>query len=71
MFCIIGILKLIFFLFKSLVYLYNLKPDLLTFRDARSHDKYQIGIVTKDSVEVQDLTLKPRWEVAKLVQGYE
>lgn len=41
------------------------------YRDARSLDKYQIGIVTKDSVEVQDLTLKSRWEVAKYVQGYE
>jgi hypothetical protein len=43
----------------------------LFYRDARSHDKYQIGIITKDSVEVQNLALKPRWEVAKLVQGYE
>lgn len=43
----------------------------LCYRDARSLDKYQIGIVTKDSVEVQDLTLKSRWEIAKLVQGYE
>ncbi|KAL4112331.1 hypothetical protein QTP88_016141 [Uroleucon formosanum] len=45
--------------------------EVLYYRDARSHDKYQIGIVTKDSVEIQNLTLKPRWEVAKLVQGYE
>jgi len=43
----------------------------IVYRDARSLDKYQIGIVTKDLVEVQDLTLKSRWEIAKLVQGYE
>lgn len=41
------------------------------YRDARSHDKYQIGIVTKNSVEVLDLALKPKWGVAKFVQGYE
>lgn len=41
------------------------------FRDARSLDKYQIGIITKDSVDVQNHVLKSRWEVAKLVQGYE
>ncbi|XP_025195178.1 proteasome subunit beta type-4 [Melanaphis sacchari] len=45
--------------------------EVLYYRDARSHDKYQIGIITKDSVEVQNLVLKPRWEIAKLVQGYE
>lgn len=45
--------------------------EILFYRDARSHDKYQIGIVTKDSVEVQNLTLKPRWGVAKFIQGYE
>lgn len=43
----------------------------LIYRDARSHDKYQIGIVSKDSVEVLDLALQPRWGVAKFVQGYE
>lgn len=43
----------------------------LFYRDARSHDKYQIGIITKDSTEVQEHSLKPRWGVAKLVQGYE
>lgn len=47
------------------------KKSFYFYRDARSHDKYQIGIVTKDAVEVQDFALKSRWEVAKLVQGYE
>lgn len=49
----------------------KIKIYFLIFRDARSHDKYQIGIITNNSVEIHDLQLSPRWDVAKLVQGYE
>ncbi|XP_050422900.1 proteasome subunit beta type-4 [Adelges cooleyi] len=45
--------------------------EVLYYRDARSLDKYQIGVITSDNVEISDHVLAPRWEIARLVQGYE
>merc|ERR1712098_264318 len=45
---------------------------LLYYRDARSLNKYQMAIVTKDGIEVKGpIKSDANWEIAHLVKGYE
>jgi 20S proteasome subunit beta 7 len=45
---------------------------VLYYRDARSYDKYQIGVVTSTGARIEDLVqIEPDWSVAHLITGYE
>lgn len=45
---------------------------VLYYRDARSLNKYEIAIVTKDGVEIRSpVASQPNWEIAHLIKGYE
>ncbi|XP_041351774.1 proteasome subunit beta type-4-like [Gigantopelta aegis] len=45
---------------------------LLFYRDARSLNKYQVAIVTKDGVKIiGPIVSETNWEIAHLVKGYE
>ncbi|KAL4216387.1 Proteasome subunit beta type-4 [Mactra antiquata] len=45
---------------------------VLYYRDARSLNKYELAIVTKDGVEIRSpVTSQPNWEIAHLIKGYE
>ncbi|XP_064596250.1 proteasome subunit beta type-4-like [Liolophura sinensis] len=45
---------------------------VLYYRDARSLNKYQVAIVTKDGVEIKGpLSSDANWEIAHLVSGFE
>ncbi|XP_060599189.1 proteasome subunit beta type-4-like [Ruditapes philippinarum] len=45
---------------------------VLYYRDARSLNKYEIAIVTKDGVEIRTpVASQPNWEIAHLIKGYE
>ncbi|XP_076354682.1 proteasome subunit beta type-4 [Tachypleus tridentatus] len=45
---------------------------ILFYRDARSLDKYQIAIVTKDEATIEGpMILDTNWEIADIIRGYE
>ncbi|KAJ8311412.1 hypothetical protein KUTeg_010767 [Tegillarca granosa] len=45
---------------------------ILYYRDARSLNKYEVAIVTKDgSIVKGPISSNPNWEVAKMIKGYE
>jgi len=45
---------------------------LLYYRDARSLNKYQMAIVTKDGVDLRGpIKSETNWEIARLIKGYE
>lgn len=45
---------------------------LLYYRDARSLNKYQVAIVTKDGVEMRGpIKSETNWEIAHMIKGYD
>lgn len=45
---------------------------LLYYRDARSLNKYQVAVVTKDGVDLRGpIKSQPNWEIAHMIKGYE
>lgn len=45
---------------------------LLFYRDARSWNKYEIAVVTKDGTKIEGpISSKTNWEVAHMIKGYE
>ncbi|XP_052263874.1 proteasome subunit beta type-4-like isoform X2 [Dreissena polymorpha] len=45
---------------------------VLYYRDARSLNKYDLAIITKDGVEIRSsIVSKTNWEIAHMIKGYE
>lgn len=45
---------------------------VLYYRDARSLNKYEVAVVTKDGVDIKSpIVSQPNWEIAHLIKGYE
>lgn len=46
--------------------------EVLYYRDARSFNKYELGIITPDEVQIKGpISIKASWDISQYVSGYE